>query len=550
MAKNNVMKLFGAALALAALVGCSYESKPNDYHDGLVVDNTNEVPDITNNYNGVVYDDLFKGDKLNTSVFDSIMNKIAETKIPSWYYQASDDNENKPYMTEAEFNEEVEKLVNEKFYDKISGSEYLDANGRFNEEKLVTSLLAENTSFNITKPEGCTGYNKGKVLFTPELRADVLDNNKLGGTSTFDASALLHYDYTEYKKEMLEDDVKQTLLVSRYLETEKYPYLSSAYARKVSYIAVADDESHPGTIGAIMNAYVHDYIDNPSATVDLNDLAKVIKGVSENLSTELSTFISTHELRTKVENINDELKKICEWDTANNTYATDSDGSAKLTGRNFIDSSLYSTYTNSGEYTVDKGIQLKLDDLSKTSYVTEGWFISNGGLTDLPDTFRKRLFNIRTSRDFQDLKDTANGKGDNGYIKNINGHSYLIPTTTQEDASDVLLWDSSSKTYYIIMVEDALNTDALNINDSALDRDVKSADPTLVDGDEATVQAAKDNLAKERRKNAHEVAMMLATKESYKKASTLFFLKDQDIVFHDTSVWEYFEDHYEEAFED
>ena len=105
MAKNNVMKLFGAALALAALVGCSYESKPNDYHDGLVVDNTNEVPDITNNYNGVVYDDLFKGDKLNTSVFDSIMNKIAETKIPSWYYQASDDNENKPYMTEAEFNE-------------------------------------------------------------------------------------------------------------------------------------------------------------------------------------------------------------------------------------------------------------------------------------------------------------------------------------------------------------------------------------------------------------------------------------------------------------
>lgn len=548
MLKNNKLKLFGIATMLFTLVSCGdIVAKPENKNDQLVVNNDGSSLDLKNNNYDVVYDDLIEDGVINTTVFSDVMYKIASKELASYY--TGDD----AIFTEEEFNAEVEKLVNEKLYDYISSTTYQTDN-RFDERKLVLSLTQN--LYNITPRKDASGnyadYNTDEVVFTPETKAAALEEGTLGGnSSTLVDGQILHYDYTDYKERVLKREVYTQLLTSKFIEDESYSSLGRAYSRKVSYIAITKDASHPDAAKNTIDAFVNEYITNNNGTVDLNNLAKLWKGVDYSnedgeLSSELKNIINNYGLRTLADNIKDEFKKVVEWDDTTDNYKKDANGNSIPLSEDAVDSSLEATYTGSYAYLPEVGKEKKDIELAQTTLVTEGWYIKNGGLTDLPDAIRSRLFDIRTASDFQALKNNTNDTL-RGYVRQINGVNYLVPakTQTEESNSDVIIYDRDSETYYIVIIEDALNASSLNTYN--VEKLVKENNPDASESEIASLVKAE---TKARLKNAHEVAKMLASKSSYQSEATIFYLKKANIVFHDEDVYNYFKENYEDMFED
>lgn len=548
MLKNNKLKLFGIATMLFTLVSCGdIVAKPENKDDQLVVNNDGSKLELDNNNYDVVYEDLIEDGVINTTVFSDLMYQIAEKELASYY--TGDD----AIFTEEEFNAEVEKLVNEKLYDYISSSSYQTDN-HFDERKLVMSLTQN--LYNITPRKDASGndasYNVDEVVFTPETRAAALEDGTLGGdSSVLKEGDILHYDYSDYKDRVLKREVYTQLLTTKYIEDESYSSLGRAYSRKVSYIAISKDSSHPDAAKNTIDAFVNEYITNGTGDIDLNDLAKLWKGVDYSnedgkLSTELQAIIDNYGLRTLADNIKDEFKKVVEWDDAADDYKKDANGNSIPLSEDIVDSSLESTYTGNYAYLPEVGKEKKDIELAQTTLVTEGWYIKNGGLTDLPDAIRSRLFDIRTASDFQTLK---NGSSDElrGYIRQINGVNYLVPakTQTEESNSDIIIYDRDSETYYIVIVEDALNASSLNLNN--VENLIKENNPNA---SEDEIAALVKEETKARRENAHEVAKMLATKSTHQSEATIFYLKKANVVFHDEAIYDYFKENYEDMFEE
>ena len=130
---KNKSKFFALALSAMALVGCSYVVEPTDYRKPLVQNVDKTAADILNNEYSDVYDKLVNDGTVNTTIFNNIMNRIAKAKLPEYYGENG-------FMTEAEFNAEVEKLVNEKLYNLISSDSY-KVNGKFDERVFAIDLM-------------------------------------------------------------------------------------------------------------------------------------------------------------------------------------------------------------------------------------------------------------------------------------------------------------------------------------------------------------------------------------------------------------------------
>lgn len=552
MLKNNKMKLFGVAMMLLALASCdTIVAEPSNRDDALV--NVGEDLELDNNNYGVVYDGLIEDGSINSVVFNDVMYKIASKELEKYY-----SGEDAIFANKEAFDAEVNKLVNEKLYDYITSSSYLTDN-RFDEMKLVTALTSE--LYDITPRKDASGndvdYNQGEVVFTPETKANALENGYLGGgDDTEDGGVvqptdILHYNYKDYKDRVLKREVYTQLLTARYLETESYSSLGRAYSRKVSYIAIQKDSSHPDAAKKTIDAFVDYYISNSHGDVDLNNLAKLWKGVDYSnsdgeLPTELKNIIDQYDLRTLADNIEDEFKKVVEWDDVNDTYKKDSDGNSIALPSDIVDATLESSYTGSYTYLPEVGKEKKDIELAQKELVTEGWYIKNGGLTDLPDAIRSRLFDLRTANDFQALKNNTDEEL-RGYIRQINGVNYLVPARTQneESVSDVIMYDRDSETYYIVIVEDALNSTSLSL--ANVEKIVKNNNPSA---SEEELEALIDAETIARRLNAHEVAKMLGTKTTNVSEATIFYLKAANIVFHDQDIYDYFKDNYGDMFED
>ena len=78
------------------------------------------------------------------------------------------------------------------------------------------------------------------------------------------------------------------------------------------------------------------------------------------------------------------------------------------------DSSIESSFTGSGAYTIAQGKEYKEREIELKSYVTKGWHLKNGGLSTLPETVRSRLFNlsVASALDSDSLVDRTSGDWD------------------------------------------------------------------------------------------------------------------------------------------
>ena len=142
-----------------------------------------------------------------------------------------------------------------------------------------------------------------------------------------------------------------------------------------------------------------------------------------------------------------------------------------------FDTSAESTFTDSGKYTKETGLELKTRELELKDYTTSGWFIKNGGLTDLPDGIRSRLFNIGVATGVKELSDekaaserTYDGEwyeavNENAYVCRINGHNFLKTSsriTGESIEKDILHYNADDKCYYIIEIEEAVSSSKLS----------------------------------------------------------------------------------------
>ena len=521
MLRNNKLKLFGIAFATMALVGCSYVVTPEGYNDSLV--NSNDT--IINNSVSTVYDSLVDDGVVNTVLFDKVMQEIAQQKLPEYY-----DQEKGFFANKEEFDKEVSKLVDEKFYDMISGSSY-QVDNKFDERLLFNDLKQQ--LYKVVKNE-TKGFNT-ETVFTPETKSYALEEldaqgrNHLGGDGTYVEGDILFGDYSDYKERKLKKEVELELLYTKYLEDNSYANIGRSYARKVSYIAIEKDSAHPDAAKNTIDAFLTEFV--AKGVSDLNILSKLWKGVdysNENgeLSTELKNVISTYNLRTLADNIEDDFLKIMDYNPVTDTYTPKS--------KELTDSTLESSFTSSYTQPAIKGKEQKDIELAKKELVTDGWYIKNGGLTSLPTSIRSRLFDIRTASDFHTIAENEASKKNEGtynFLQYHNSTTFLVPqiseTGSSNELSNVVFYDRDSSTYYIIIVEDALNSSVLNLS-----------------------QAANKEEEKAIRKNAHEVAKMLGTKDSNKTEATIHYLKNAGIIFHDEDVYDYFKSNYGDAFDD
>ena len=179
------------------------------------------------------------------------------------------------------------------------------------------------------------------------------------------------------------------------------------------------------------------------------------------------------------------------------------------------------------------------------------FFSSSKASSDLPSSIRDRLFNISVALALnekgltsetnveQDRWQYVSGEwkyktGDelddeNNYVALIKGSYYLKSTESGSDYRDMIHYDSSTSTYYIIQIEEAASTSKLSKTN------------------ENRYAVSRGNDVMEEFVN--EICEKVAQNDTYKNLSTQHWLKEAVLKYHDDVVYDYFKSNYPELFE-
>ena len=485
------------------------------------------------------------------------------------------------------FYEDIMERINEFFYNEITSGSYNDDEGRFDESKL---WMAHYYEFYDLKPIAEADYKKFFVTdeITKEnafekLNKDAYTNPEKGKRG--------------YIEEKVFPQILKDKLVEEYVYNTNYASLGRAYARKVNYIKVSyESDVIPWKM---LKNFAGEYVEGSNALgPNFEIIAKALKGFDKVGSFEglendgvkplfaddaseegkaakalLEATITDPSAIITVKNTPEYLKHF----TLNSVrlvepgdYYKDSkigellvsyDKAIKAeeSGRFPIASEKaeLDKFTSSGK-SKEYGLREKLISLAKEDYTTDGWFVKNGGLSELPAALRDRLFNINVANtlDSGDLKyetkTPGEGQYDLGayetsktgevlkrlpYLRNINGHKFVIPAKSQkfaENPYNYIYQDVEGKAFYMVLVEEAPSTPKLNPDSSTSYK----------------AQAETKDIAFKTEKIARAVAKVLGTKDSYIKDAYTEILKGYTFEFYETSLYEHFKSEYPDLFED
>ncbi len=497
MKKTNKLNLVAVAACGLLITGCAdIVALPGDYETPLV---DQAAEDLTNNIASVVYDALKDGDDVNGAILDGVLLKLAENKFGVYSEIQSD-------AAKADFVADVEDRINEKMFDMISTGSY-ETRNKFSEERFAKYIRS------MLYPVNATGGYFEDVVFTPSVTKDNIDGHAI------------HLDYyVDYINGEIIPEIYREKLVEEYLLQEEYSTLGRSYARKVNYIAISTNSNHPEAAKYLIDTFIENNI--LSATADASDanleiLANAWRGVSSDFVQNEANLLEEAGIRSTVLG--------SEFD--NTLYGDIMADYAKINDdRLLTDATIEATFTGNGAYLPSVGLEIKTDTLRKQDYTKDGWYVKNGGLSELPDAIRNRLFNIGTANGVDYVTDEMGGSADpktSDYVRNIHGVNYLIPENAQQgDARDFLLYDASSSTYYIVQIEEAVNTTKM------------------------TTEGSKNytSLGKDIEEIAGKVAKVLGAKDANKTTAMTFFLEQAGIVFHDQDIVAYFEENYPDIY--
>ena len=606
MKTKNISKVLAlSVLGLLTLTACddTITAKPSQYNEELITTSTFDE-DIYNNIASVVYDSIesegIGSDVLNeilylygVSTFGPLTSKVivnnkevGESEITLeqaatnsdkidafvlahkayWDDPSASEHEGGASATNSEKARVIAKYntiqdrIAEEMYSKISSGSYSDRH-YFYEDRFLRSLFSSMES--VSKPSTASYKPAAPILpdFEPEQVFDIYLTRD-------------NYDNeNRYIIDKVVPGIYRQLLTEQYLIDETYNTLGRAYARQVNIIKFTTNDNFPNTgfflaskLVEEINAKPADYstgvIASYEADPDIEDgMLQRFKDYSKaqigvvGLGTAALAILEDARFDEGVIEVSDPLlEDPLEHDLGRFFDGTDYGELAykyiqmRDFGGNGINSDLENNFTNNGAYSYEVGLEQQKLELQEKDYTTNGWFIKNGGLTDLPEAIRSRLFNIGVATGFLDKETektaTENNRqyngtseeweeaaNENAYVCRINGHYFLKKASRSRGESinnDILHYDESSKSYYIVEIKQAASSSKLAKN-----------------GDRNYAKLVDDTLMQD---IINEVTKVVGKGETYTTLATKKYLKALNIQYHDQSVYDYFKSNYPELF--
>lgn len=588
MQNKKFLKVFGlGAVALLGLTACgSVTAKPSTYNDALI-DTTSYSEKIYNNTARVVFDAIQKGgigsDVLNEILYLYSVTEFgpynatvkaagvevaegeitlseavtSEEKLASFIKAHKvywDDSRKESGDTAAAIsNSEKERVkakvqtindrIAEKMYAKISTGSYSDRH-IFSEAKFLSDLKKNLKS--VRDPEvGTENLYTGQILPGVEAK-DVFKEGGFLNLSNYMDEA------NTYIVDEIVPEIYRELLNELYVVEENYNTLGRSSARKVNIIEIKNNDKYPSASYYLANALVKELNSTESAPTDVLKRFKEYSAAYIGTSNNSTTQAILNAAKPSAGSADADIFKAFgnDEDITGVYYGATEYGDlaqkyVKMLESKSVDTSAENSFTNSSSYPSYVGLGLQKMDLEEKDYVTSGWFIKNGGLTELPSSIRDRLFNISVAsgvKESEEDQQAASRKctdgvwseaaNENAYVCRINGHNYLKKADRVKGDSiekDILHYDASSKSYYIIEIEEAVSSSKLNVESNYNYVHLRNA-------------SVMENII-------NEVNKLVAQDSSYSSLATKKYLEAMSIAYHDDSVYNYFLSTYPELFD-
>ena len=556
-----------ALLSVVGLTSCNNNevvAKPSQYDDKLV----NFEEEVYNNVQSIVYDAIRDGslasDVLEDVLFEyansivgaynSVSSTVEGTTLKEAYasVKGSDktvanefidahkayhslkedgthDREVEYAKVEAKW-DTIEERIAERMHKEIASGSYSERNLFSEKDYLVNLYSGLNNVANPFTSE-VTTTNEGKIISPDVEPKDVFKEGLLNRNyyqTNYDVNVADDENGYTYVEDAIIPKIYQELLVEQYLLDETYNTLGRSYAREVNIVSIKSNDEYPLAASYLVNYFVEEVINVEGKEVglaELKQLSNAWKGV-DLTSVEEEYLVKSKGFTTQT--IGGETVYL------GTEYGDLMEDYAKITDNPLTtDTSIESSFTNNNSYSKEVGLEIKSNEVALKDHTENGWYIKNGGLTNLPEAIRTRLFNIGVANalDNEETLDRfdANFKAseESPYIANINGACYLKVAETQgseTSATDILHYDADSKTYYIIQVVNATSTSKLSKESSnAYDTDVMEG-------------------------IVNDVVRVVANNESYKTLATEHWLEEAGLEYHDTVVYDYFKENYPDLF--
>lgn len=550
---NKKKGLFLTLVAASAFVLSSCNevtALPKFYEDPIILNDDGTKTDVYQNIMSLIYDALTSSSDNPKKVLDEMMYVIAVDQFGSFaeveelaakdanaaevrtfieahdnVYRDENDAEADKVANEfarlVHFKDTMDYRIKEVFHDAATGGSY-SKRSRFDEEKYAVSLVGDLYDIEGVFEDATVWYKD--VLVTPDVEVeDIVD--------------FVHIDrYQDYIERGVLPRLYREKLVEQFIYDNNYSSLGRTYAREVEYIKIVNNDAYPSAAKSLINAFVDKYILDVNAAdeVDFEVLANAWRGID--LSTDAVTLLETAFTGTSVPVTDADV--LAQLAGPSVYYPQTQFGSIakdylKITDDRFTnDTGIESDFTNSNAYTKQVGLTIKSDSLKLEDYTNDGWYVKSGGLSELPEAIRSRLFNINVANEVGSVEaeDATHNYESGQYVRNLRGEFYLTPTTS-EQGTDVrkdnfVIYDISSSTYYIIKVKEAVST-------SKLSRLSDNSYPTL-----------------EREDIAKEVTHVLSAKDSYINNAYESYIKLYSVIYHDTTIYDYFKEQFPDLFDD
>ena len=412
-------------------------------------------------------------------------------------------------------------------------------------------------------------HAQGIVTFSGELDPQFEEETVFDHYLTRGFYSGENYNYIE---EEIVPKIYNEMLIEQYVLDNQYGTIQRSYARKVNIVSISNNADYPLAARYLVNEFVDRYISGDAAhPVGLGGAAVTsVKDSTNKVGLDELKILSNAWKGTNIQDkekalldalVADEVMELDNTDP-NNVFYKGTEYGDLMADYNKIsddphltDSTIESTFTNSGAYTKEEGLKIKKRDVNAKDHTQNGWFLKSGGLSDLP--MRSRLFDVGVANALSELDDSTDEaaqakvaaqdrwqydaattswkytkpENENAYVARINGRYFLKNSVTESGQfdKDMVFYDSSSSTYYIVEIEEAASTSKLskeNANRYAETRGNSVSEEFI-----------------------NEIVEKVASSDTYKGLSTKYWLEKASLKYHDTVVYDYFKANYPELFD-
>ncbi|MDY3907332.1 MAG: hypothetical protein SOZ42_01595 [Candidatus Enterosoma sp.] len=366
--------------------------------------------------------------------------------------------------------------------------------------------------------------------------------------------------YSYYLEKTYYNDLKIQYLTADYIYNKSYASIGNSTARKVQIVKLTDRTDNVGAAKRLLQAYVEDYISNPSSPLlgkdpEFKVLSKLWKGITTSFvdSIEGGAFSSRYDENTYLtsEEISWLKDKKLMTDTTSDLAIgkimadkkkldkMDIDNPANENPYSSYISELEDTYTEKYKLSIGVGLRNAVDKIVKDDYVTEGIYTSSDSIDSLPAALKNNIFSVNLALDKSTVDNMKNkkdkdGKDSDNYVSidgvsifQADGNRYIINNgSTSSDDNKIIYYDSENKAYYLVRILDAVSNASLS----------QSSTTSMYDS------------AKKKEQIAREVAFKLASSDTYKKEATIYYLRRLNIDYSDSDFLDYLKENYKDLF--